>query len=61
MSDPLDDPEIKLRLDHADLMQKAVELADQLTETLLPEELRAAGFRFWFDTTPIPMTKENEG
>ena len=41
------------------LIQDAQDVADQLTQSLVPEELRAAGYRFVFDTTPIPIKEED--
>jgi hypothetical protein len=41
------------------LVQNAEDVAAQLTEKLIPDDLRAAGYRFVFDTTPIPVTRED--
>lgn len=40
------------------LIRDAENLAEHLTEMLVPKELRSAGYRFVFDTTPIPVQKE---
>jgi len=41
------------------LVQDAQDVAESLTQELIPEELRAAGYRFVFDTTPIPIKEED--
>jgi hypothetical protein len=44
------------RLDKINLLIKnGEEVADHLTTLLIPEDLRAAGYRFTFDTTPISV------
>lgn len=49
------------RLSRIDLLvQQAEDLAESLTLKLVPEELRAAGYRFAFDTTPIPIKQEDQ-
>ncbi len=40
------------------LVQDAEDVAESLTKALVPEDLRAAGYRFMFDTTPIPFKAE---
>jgi hypothetical protein len=48
-----------LRLHEIDkLIQDAQDLAESLTKTLVPENLREIGYRFVFDTTPLPIKKE---
>lgn len=44
-----------------ELVRNAEAVAADLTQTLIPEDLRAAGYRFAFETTPIPITKEDHG
>lgn len=41
------------------LVQRAEDVVAELNESFLPEDLRAAGYRFVFETTPIPI-KEKE-
>jgi hypothetical protein len=47
-----------MRIIHADLVEKAEEIAASLTERLVPEDLQRAGFRFVFDTTPLSVLSE---
>ena len=42
------------------LVQSAEDIAETLTRTLIPEDLRAAGYRFLFDTTPVPVLQEDD-
>lgn len=52
-----------MRIIHADLIEKAEEIAASLTERLVPEDLQHAGFHFAFDTTPlsVPSEKSDQG
>lgn len=48
-----------LRLSTVDkLIQDAQDVAESLTKALVPEDLRAAGYRFVFDTTPMSFKAE---
>ena len=47
-----------LRVTHAELIERAEEVADYMTRKLVPEALQRLGFRFAFDTTPLPVLSE---
>jgi hypothetical protein len=47
-----------LRIIHADLIEHAEDIAQSLTELLVPEDLQRLGFRFVLDTTPLSVLSE---
>jgi hypothetical protein len=42
-----------------DPVETAHRIAAHLT-TLLPEDMREAGYRFWFDDTPLEVSKDHD-
>jgi len=43
-----------------DLIETANRLADHMTRAVMPEELRALGYRFEFNARPLPVLKIND-
>ena len=44
-----------------DLIERAREVAADLTERLVPEDLRSLGYRFEFDARPLSVLREKPG